>query len=899
MSIFHRIGMWFAALFRRDRLERDLDREMRFHVEMEVEENLRRGMAPDEARRRAMLAFGGVERHKESQRDQRGTRFLENLAAELRFAVRGLRSNRGFALVTTLTLAVGIGATAAVYSFANWILYRPVPGIASPDELVLVSFEDSPGQPTGISYATLSAIRDSVPAFSGVTTFAFSSRYQVASSVGAARTVSGNVVAGDYFGILGVRAAAGRLLLADELTPHSGARTVVVSEPFATSMFGSAREAVGKPLTINAVSFVIAGVAGRSFRGTDRVMEVDVWLPNAASAELRHDPQYDLSSPVIRPFFTTIGRLRPDVSAAVAQEQLRRLTAALVARDPKGYRIHESHPPAVYSDIGGNVLEREYSQKTMRLMLGIAGLALLIACANVAGLLLFRGVKRQPEMAMRRALGASASRLLGQHLAEGVVIGVIGAAGGVLIAGLLRKLFEGQRLLGMRSLEHVGIDARVLAFVAALAVAAGIIFGIVPGIGAVANGRLGAVRDAGRRATSPGSALRSALTIGQIAASVSLVVGALLLGRTIVSLRQVTLGFDAQDVYAFSIDPEPQGYSRERVQAFRLRLADALRRQAGVDAVSTSWSVPFRGNLFVNDFRLTTSPGPEWTLADARTMWVGSDYFRALRTPMLAGRDLADDDSKRAEHDSVVAVVLNAAAARRLFGNRNPLGQLILERGWNGPKTRVVVGIAGDTRDMDLRSAASAPIIYEPVGDATFRSTTLIVRSRRPLQDVQALVEGAVAAIDPVLPVPPALRLEDLVAGAMAEEVVFLRLVGLLAAIAAVLAGVGLYALLAFGVAARTREIGVRMALGARGADVVSVVARQGGRLLIMGVLIGLGAAAFATRLLESRLFGVSRLDPTTYAGAVLALVVTGLVASALPARQAARVDPVTALRAE
>ena len=898
MAIFRRMVMWFAALFRRDRVEHDLEREMRFHLDMETEQNVRRGMPPHEARRAAMLAFGGVERHKESARDERGTRFLEVVSAEFRFALRSLRLNRGFSIVTTLTLAVGIGATAAVFSFANWVLYRPVPGIAAPDELALVSFEDAPGQPTGISYDTFEAIRDSVPAFSAVTAMGFG-RYQISSVSAGARAAAGQIIAGDYFGVLGVKPEAGRLLQPDELTPHSGSRSVVLNEALATSMFGSARDAVGQSVRINAVSFVVVGVTAAGFRGTDRVMETELWLPNAVAGELRHDAKYGTSSRGIRPFFTTIGRLRAGASTSVAQEQLRRITAALVDRYPQENRVHETHPPTVYADIGSNVREREMSAQTMRLMLGIAGLALLIACANVAGLLLFRGVKRRSEIAVRRALGASTARLLGQHLAEGVVIGVVGAVGGVFIADLLRKLFEGQRLVGFASLENVNNDARVLMFVAALALAAGIVFGVVPSLAALAHDRLGALRDAGRRATSAGSGLRSALTVGQIAASVSLVVGALLLARTIAELRRVDIGFDADNLYAFSVDPEPQGYSQDRIQAFRLRLSDAIRRQGGVEAVTTAWSVPFRGVTMVSDFRLAAAPNPEWTLPDAQTMWVGSDYFRALRIPMLAGRTLNDDDIRRADSDSIVPAVINATAARKLFGTRNPLGEVFLERGFEKPAPRVVVGIVGDTRDMDLRSVAPKAIIYKPFGVGALRGTTFMVRSSRPYRDVQALVEREVAAVDPAIPVLAARPLTELVAGAMAQEVVFLRLVGLLAAIAAVLAGVGLYALLSFGVAARTREIGVRMALGARHANVMSSVARQGGRLLAIGIVIGLGAAVFATRLLESRLFGVSRLDPLTYLAAVVALIVTGIVACALPALQAARVDPVTALRSD
>jgi predicted permease len=896
MSLLRRVYMWLVAILRPDRLENDLDREMRFHLDMEIEANVRRGMSPGEAHRVAMIAFGGVERHKESARDERGTRFIGGAVTDMRFALRRLRTHRGFSFLVTGTLAIGIGATTAVYSYANWVLYRPVPGVVAPDELVTVSFEDGPGQPTGISYPTLVEIRD-LPAFSGIASAATGPRYQVGGESASPRTVVGAVVAGDYFGVLGVRPSAGRLLAPEELTPSSGSRAAVVSEALAASMFGSRHDAVGKPIRVNAVDFTIVGVVGRGFRGTERVGTTDLWLPNAAYGELRHRPGYDVSGRTARAFFTTIGRLRPGATLSVAQSQLRRVVARLADQFPSDYKVYESHPPTLYADIGTNVLGRAESRRTMRLMLGITGLALLIACANVAHLLLFRGLTRRPEMAVRRALGASASQLLRQHVAEGLSIGVIGAVGGVAVALGLRTLFEGQRILAGEVVENVGLDARVFWFVAALAALTGLAFGVVPAISALADDQFRALRDAGRRGSERRSLLHSGLAVGQIAASLSLIVGALLLARTLTELRRVELGFDPTNVYTFPLEPEPQGLGRAQVRSLRDDIVARLRNRPGIETVAAALEVPFTGASYETGFRLAATSAPDWTL-EAELMSVSAGYFRTLRISLLAGRDFTDTELGGAQRESMMPVVLNQAAARRLFGDRDPLGEIIHERDFKAVMPRVVVGIVGDTRNGDLRSTPE-PIVYGPVETAYRPAMTIIVRSARSAHDIQALVEATVAALAPTLPVPRGVALQELVDGAMADERIFLRLVGLLAMITAVLAGVGLYALLAFDVAARTREIGIRMALGARTTTVVSNVTRQGGRLLVVGAGAGMALAAVATKVLESRLFGVARLDPSTYAGALLALVATGALALALPARRAARVDPVRALRSD
>jgi hypothetical protein len=397
-----------------------MEKEMRFHIEMETEANIRRGLSPEEARRRAQISFGGRERHRESVRDERGTRWLEESLGELRHAIRTLGKNRGFTALATLTLAIGIGATAGVYSLANWVLLRPVPGLAAPEELVVVSFEDGPGQPTGFSYDVLGNVARSVDAFSGVMGTQFVT-VQLSGERVQARDLQGVIVAGDYFDALGVRPARGRFFTPDELAPASAARVAVISWSLWETQFASDSAILGRTVRFNANEFTIVGIAPRPFRGIERLGRVDAWFSAASYPALQHR-DYDLTKPELSILFYMVARLRPGASLDLAQQQVTAVADRLRASNPDAYGIFKSHRPQVYTDVGTPLYGREYTAKTFRLLFAVVTIVLIIACANVANLLSLRGMARRPEFAVRKALGASGFQLLRLHTAEGLVI---------------------------------------------------------------------------------------------------------------------------------------------------------------------------------------------------------------------------------------------------------------------------------------------------------------------------------------------------------------------------------------------------------------------------------------------------------------------------------------------
>jgi predicted permease len=897
MEWLHALRMRLRALVKKDVLEQDLDEELRFHLEMQVEQNLREGMTPDEARRQALIAFGGVEGHKEACRDARGVRVLEDTGAEMKYALRSLRKNPGFTAVAIFTLAVGIGATTAVFSLANWVLLRPVPGVEAPEELAIVQFWRSEGNWTGVSYANLMDLARAAPAFSGLAGYQ-STHLQAAFEGAPPRVLSGETVVGDYFGVLGMRPQRGRFFQPDELLPASTARVAVISDALWRTGFSASSDVLGQRLRLNGSEFTVVGIAPPKFRGVERLGDTDVWLPPAMYPVLRHEPDWNTADRDASYFFEIIGRFRPGATPEMAQEQLRSAMERLVESFPEENEIYTEFIPTVTAGVGVPVHGRARIHETVRLLLGIVSLVLLIACANVANLLLFRGVRRRGEMAMRRALGASASRILRQHLAEGIILSVLGASGGVLIAVWMTDLFEGQRILGLPRIEELTVDWRVLTFALLLALGTGVLFGLFPAWVAWRQDFLPHLKDASRTGTGRGSWLRGTLTIAQVSASIVLLVGALLLARTLHNLSRVEVGFDPERVLAFGISPDAQGYSEERVRALRQQLIERIGALPGTRSVSLASSAPFAGAY--TRFRVRAADAPEGSPPlKPHAFFVSPDYFTTLEIPLLAGRTFTDAETFAVpEAAKEGGIVISRNLARKLFGDVNPLGKRVIEEGYKETFTHTVVGIADDTRASDLRAEPEL-VVYRPLAASWQSSAFILIRSALPRASAEAAVQKAVTGIDRSLPFFRVEMLSEAVAQHMDQERLLARVIGLLALLAALLAAIGLYGVIAYSVAQRTREIGIRMALGAHAAAVVRLVARQSVLLVGVGLLLGVAGAVALSRVLESRLFGVEPLDPFTYAAAGALFALVALIATAAPARTAVRVDPVDALRSE
>ncbi len=901
MQLLSRIRHWLRALLARRRVEGEMQREMGFHLEMETERLVREGVPREEAGRRARATFGGVERFKEAVRDQRGLQFVDAFATELRVALRGLRRRPAFAVVVVLTIAIGAGATTAVYSWADWALFRPVPGVRDPQQVVSIGFQTKPDErgaysPTGISYPNYRDLKQTVHAFEGLAGYAEETT-QLAGTGFNPIELEGHLVLGDYFGVLGVVPRLGRVFTAAELRSDATDRVMVISDSVWHLAFGASRAVLGRRVKVNGVEFTIVGVAPPGFRGTARAGRIDLWFPAAAFGPLRH-ASFDLASRRTNAFMQLIGRRRPGVSPQMAQDDLNRRLALLIAAYPGINDVYKDCRAVVNADLGMDSMRRARMLETVRLMLTTVALLLLISCANVANLLLLRASQRREALAVRRALGASARRVVGQHMLEGVLLSLLGGGVGLALAVGLARLFSSRSLFGAPTYSHFVLDWRVLAVAIGLGIGTGILFGLAPAVAAVRSDPMRHLKEGLGRQSARRAPVRSALTVVQVGAATALVVGAILLGRTLYAIANVNLGFDATNVSTFWIDTRPQGFSPPRMGALRQTLLARASAIPGASAAIAS-SLPGMG-AYLNVGVRTLDDTAKRASATATYFTVSPGFFSALRIPFVHGSAFAP-----AAFDDTTSVdaVISLSLARHLFGARNPVGRQFRMRSFGGPAVRTVVGVTGDVH-TEGPIAAPGYAVYVPAGGGAFgaflnSSFELVVRSAEPPDRIRRDVREMLLAAAPDVPLPAGRPFRSLVEETVSGPHLFARLIGVLALLAALLAAIGLYAVIAFAVAERKREIGIRMALGAHGRAVVGLVARQSSWLVGAGLVVGLGGAVALARLLAASLFGVGPLDPLSYVGAAVAWAILALIATYIPARAATRVDPTIAMRAE
>jgi putative ABC transport system permease protein len=879
------------ALFSRGVRNRELEEELHFHIERETARLVDAGLNADAARRRAHVTFGGYDRVVEETRDARGLVWLENVWRDVRFAARGLARNAGFTTVAVLTLAVGIGATTAVFALTNSLLLRPIAGVRAEEELVVIQLSPERGVVTGISHANLEDLRAGTPALSGLA--GVSSRtLQARAPGGDPFELKAAIVEGDYFGVLGLQPHEGRWFTSDERAPHAAGDVVVISERFRSAYFGRSQNIIGRTLHLNAASYTIVGVAPPAFHGIDRTSAIDVWLPPAAYGRTSHRG-VDASDRRASMFYDLVGRLAPGATASRAEQQLRATMSALVERHPSVNAEYAEYVPTVYPGIGVPVGVRPQTSRTLRLLLAAVSMLLLIACANVANLLLIRGVSRHGENAVRRALGASDGRLLQQHVADGVLLSLVGGSAGVAVALALRKALEGQSLFGLPAIEDVGLDWRVLGFALGAALFTGVLFTLTPALTALRGNVSAVVRATGRSITGDGARLRSALTILQIAASLTLLVGALLLVRTVHHLVGVDRGYDPDAVLAYGYDPSPQGHDADAARALRRRLLDDVAAQPGIQSASVTSFLPVPDDRPV--YRISVPGSSEEPLRVAG-FDVSAAYFETVGTAIVAGRAFTADEQHQPAQ-AAPGVILSAATARALFGDAHAVGRVIELRGFTGTAQQRVIGVAEEVR-MGRRDDVM-PTVYQTLGAAALPHGYILVRSSMSAAQTQRVVADALARIDPNIPFFRAESLGDSLRRSIAEERLLARLLSLFAALAIVLAGIGLYGVVAYSVARRRREMGIRVALGARTGEVVRLVADQSLKLVAAGALLGTLGGYVLSNALGSRIFGVTPLDPATYIAAILTFAAVAALASALPARSATRVDPIETLRQE
>ena len=880
--------MWnrVRAFFHQAPLDADLEAEMQSHLEMAIEENLRRGMSHEEARRRAMVSFGGVQQAREEQRAARGLPFVDVLSQDVRYTLRSLGRNPGFTVVAVLILALGIGANVAVFSVVNRILLRPLP---FPESQRLV-WVQGPPQSCGMSCVTYSVdafeeYQQQTQTLEAVTAyfpFAGPTDYKLTGR-GEPVPVSGVPVEGNFFEVLGVEPYLGRLFAPEETRLH-GRPAVLLSYYFWQRQFHGDRGIVGQAITINETPTIVAGVLPKSFDfgsvfapGTRR----DIFVP-AINDDMRNWGNV----------FVVVGRMRPGATLAQVREESRRLFPNFYFNKshPEWGKGYEAWVQPLKDHVSGSL------RRSLELLWSAVGLILLIVCVNLSNLLLARTAARSKEFAMRSALGAGRARIVRQLLTESLILSGAGAVLGLGMAWGLVAWLAHQGSLALPLVSTLHLDSAALGWTVLTAIVSAALFGMAPAA-RMASGKIQeALKDSGP-GTSAGrrhEAVRSALVISEVALACVLLVGAGLLLRSFLKVLDIDLGFRPDRAAAIKVDYDDWDQATKgRSAAKRAVILENTLRQVkaipGIEQAGFTDMLPLDRNRSWN----LNAQGVDCTkqeCPDALVQIVTPGYLAAMGMNLREGRDFAWSDGPNAE----CVLVLNAAAVKRLWPGEDPLGRMAEI----GPCSKArVIGVVDDIRDTSVEGGSDGPEAYLPVTHAQPVDAQLVVRTQLPPQLLAGSVMQVLRGLNPAQPATEFRPLRTMVDHAVSPRRFFMLLVSVFAALGLTLAALGIYGVIAYGVTRQTQEIGIRMALGASRGRVQRTVLGRTLILVAAGIGAGTGASFAAARLIQSLLFGTEPTDFATYAGMVLLLIVVALVAGYLPARRASRIDPIVALR--
>jgi predicted permease len=892
MTLFRRLTAGLRGMFHKTHIEREMDEELRGYLDTAADQKVLAGLSREEATRAARVEMGSAEAVKDRIRDVGWESLVESFLQDLRYAGRMLCSSPGFAAVAVLTLALGIGANTAIFTLVDAVLLTALP-VENPQQLVLLDVMTARGEKQNLSYPLFERIRDEVDAFSGV--FAALDgviRMDVAGPGSGGRSEEARVqlVSGEYFPVLGVRALMGRTLAPDDNRPGGEPGVAVLSYGFWKRRFAGDSAVVGASLVIKRQPVTIVGVTPEGFFGESVGRAPDIWVP------LVMQPRFDRGMSLLeRPnvgWLRVVGRLRPGTTESTADAALA-LPVTRIQSETTDFSKYARRITLRTSDGSRGLPDfRERFSLPLRILAGIVAIVLLIACANVANLLLARATARQREMGVRLAIGAGRRRLVRQLFTESLLLAALGSVLGLLVAWWGSRVLL---VLASSDATPIPIDvapnAHVLAFTSTLSLVTVVIFGLAPAL-TVSRVDVGTALKL-NAGTQTRARLSRTLLIIQVALSLVLLTGAALFGQTLRNLRMRDLGFAADALVEVRIAPQASGYKADQFPDLSLRLVDRLESAPGVESaafthagfgsgISTTCCVAVAG--------YTHAPGEDRQI---RTLGVGPGYFQTMRLPLLRGRDFTAQDGQ-ADPNKISVAVVNEAFVRRYVEERDPLGARL---GWgNPPNVKYAIEIVGVVRDAvyeDLREEIK-PLIYYPFswGD------TFIVRAAGPPDAVMATLRREVQAVDGTLEYSMR-TVADALDRAVVREKLLSRLSTFFGVLATVLAGVGLYGLMAYAVVRRTREIGIRMALGAARGVLLRAELRSAIRLVAVGIAMGVPIALAVGRLIRSQLFGISGADPITFAVATAVLALVAGVAAYLPARRASRVDPMIALRWE
>ncbi len=865
------------------RFDKRLNAEMQFHLDAATQAYITDGLQPEEARRRALADFGALELAKDEVRDLRPFHWIEEIGRDLRYATRQLCKSPTFSVAAILTLALGIGANTAIFSVVKAVLLNPLP-YKGPDRLVMVWEQNLHRGWTHniVSAANFLDWREHNHVFTEMA--ALKVRAFALTGNGDPVEVNAEQITPNLFSVLGVKPLYGRAFVPEEGKPNS-ARVVIVGYGLWRSRYGSDPKLIGKQILLDGQSYTVIGIMPAGFRDAyvaNGLLNAQIWISGLDLSKPRRDWHE----------YVAMARLKPGVTIQQAQNEM----------DVMSGRIQRQYPEdegwttlvvGMHDDVVGQA-----RPALIVLMIAVA-LVLLIACVNLANLLLARGAGRIREIALRSALGAGRGRLMRQLLTESCLLSLFGAGLGLLFAAAAAKALVSLAPPGTFGIESAGLNIPVLGYTLAIAVLTGFLFGLLPALGLSKSDLIGALKESSRSASegSRAQSLRKSLVSAEFALSLVLVIGAVLMIKTIVSLRKINPGFNPHHVVTMTMYLDTSRYKApgSRVQ-FWNKLLQRVQSLPGVQYASVSRGIPFEG-WSGNDFVTAENPVPPMNeRPDGNAIMIGPQYFRAMGVPLLGGRGFTEADTEGA----LPVAIVNEELMRENWPGQNPIGKRLKMAGDQYPWL-TVIGIAGNVRTQGVNVGFHSEIYmpYPQYSSWQEHPDELLVRTfGQPLSIVPA-VRRVVAEFDKNLPISEIRTMDEVASGMFSLQDFFTLLLVSFAGLALVLAAVGIYGVMAYSIAQRTQEIGIRMALGAEQSNILRAVIRQGLTLAAVGTTIGLAAAFGLTRFLSEQLYDVKATDPFTFAFVPVVLLGVAFFASYIPARRAAQVDPIVALRYE
>ncbi len=880
MKWFNVLAARLRALVRRDEVLNDIDEEMRAHIEMETEANRALGMTPEEARVSAAKSFGNVGSIRDLAYEVKGGGFMETFWQDLRYSARMLIKHPGFALIAVFTITLGIGANTAIFSVVNAVLLRPFP-YQQPEQLVMVGERTGGGGRNSVSYPNFVDWQHQNNVFDAVSVVRPNENYNL-TGAGEPERLQGRLVSAGFFTLLGIKPLLGRDFLPED--DRAGATpSVMLSHAFWSRKFGNDAGVVGKQITLNNQAYTVVGVAPADFQfGTDADVSVPIGLSAQRFSARGSDPGVGV-----------VARLKPNFSLQQAETETNLIYARLEQQYPESNTGRRATVTPLHEFFTGNV------RQPLLILLGSVGLVLLIACANVANLLLVRASTRRREMSVRVALGASRGRVIRQLLTESLMLATIGAVLGTLLALWGMKFIAHQLPDGIPRLDEANVDLRVLLFTVGVSLVTGLLFGLAPALQASRLNLTDALKEGDRGSSGGRQRVRSVLVVGEVALTLTLLVGAGLLIQSFRRVLQVDPGFEPQNLLTMQVSvSNPDGH---QVVGFFNQLQENVRRLPGVKAVAISNGLPM-AEVNRPVFFIEGRPRPEKGKEPGGIRYtVSPDYFQTMGIELVKGRTFTTHDTPT----TPLTIVIDEALAQH-FGTEDPIGKR-LSQSSSGTPSYEIIGVVRHVEQDNLDgSAIRTPQFYLSFNQmpaerwpGSVRRINLLTRTDVEPASLAATVRQQIARLNKDQAVFNVRTMDQIVSQSLASRRFSMLLLSAFAIVALALASIGIYGMLSYAVAQRTREIGLRMTLGAQAGTVLRLVIGQGMKLALAGVALGWVASLALTRTMKNLLFGVSATDPTTFVGIALLLSLVALLACWIPARRATKVDPIIALRYE